>query len=284
MPLIRRAAEHLDGVTLLAAYHTAYNVVGVAVLMPVIDWLHPFRRVAAARDALAADARPRSGGARKSGGGGGGGAAHHRARHRADWPGIEAAVTGEGEAAKDLSLAEPAKALREAQDFIAEVSGTPDSASEDLRLASTLHALDHMSRLVDAAGEEPEFPMAREDEDERRAAALCVEAMRSAVAAVDDIAREKAFGAAAAPLEHLETPAGRAALTNSRTAPDNSNSSSTPIAARPCARSATGEINVEQAMGRIETVRRLEKLARHAWRGVAALCGLATSRSRRRLS
>jgi len=36
MPLVRRGAEHLDGVSLLAAYHTAFNVVGVAVLMPAI--------------------------------------------------------------------------------------------------------------------------------------------------------------------------------------------------------------------------------------------------------
>ena len=37
MPFIARFADRVDGVTLLAAYHTAYNVVGVAVLMPVID-------------------------------------------------------------------------------------------------------------------------------------------------------------------------------------------------------------------------------------------------------
>jgi len=38
IPLIVRASGALDGVTLLAAYHTAYNVVGVAVLMPAIGW------------------------------------------------------------------------------------------------------------------------------------------------------------------------------------------------------------------------------------------------------
>ena len=42
MPLILRASGALDGVTLLAAYHTAYNVVGVAVLMPVLDWFTRF--------------------------------------------------------------------------------------------------------------------------------------------------------------------------------------------------------------------------------------------------
>jgi Na+/phosphate symporter len=35
--LLVRASGTVDGVTLLAAYHTAYNVVGVPVLLPVID-------------------------------------------------------------------------------------------------------------------------------------------------------------------------------------------------------------------------------------------------------
>src|SRR5215475_12724456 len=37
IPLLVRASNTVDGVTLLAAYHTAYNVVGVAVLLPLID-------------------------------------------------------------------------------------------------------------------------------------------------------------------------------------------------------------------------------------------------------
>src|SRR5215467_7601559 len=36
-PLLVRASKTVDGVTLLAAYHTAYNVVGVVVLLPLID-------------------------------------------------------------------------------------------------------------------------------------------------------------------------------------------------------------------------------------------------------
>src|SRR5262249_35560621 len=36
-PLLVRASQTVDGVPLLAAYHTAYNVVGVAVLLPVLD-------------------------------------------------------------------------------------------------------------------------------------------------------------------------------------------------------------------------------------------------------
>src|SRR6516225_6217823 len=36
-PLLVHASSTIDGVTLLAAYHTAYNVVGVAVLLPLIN-------------------------------------------------------------------------------------------------------------------------------------------------------------------------------------------------------------------------------------------------------
>jgi phosphate:Na+ symporter len=35
-PLLIRASSTIDGVTLLAGYHTAYNVVGVAVVLPLI--------------------------------------------------------------------------------------------------------------------------------------------------------------------------------------------------------------------------------------------------------
>src|SRR5215470_16983028 len=37
IPLLVRASKTIDGVTLLAGYHTAYNVIGVAVLLPLID-------------------------------------------------------------------------------------------------------------------------------------------------------------------------------------------------------------------------------------------------------
>src|SRR6185503_730763 len=41
-PLLLRASDTIDGVTLLAGYHTAFNVVGVAVLLPLIN---PFTRL-----------------------------------------------------------------------------------------------------------------------------------------------------------------------------------------------------------------------------------------------
>jgi phosphate:Na+ symporter len=43
-PLLIRASSTIDGVTLLAGYHTAYNVVGVAVVLALISKLGLSRR------------------------------------------------------------------------------------------------------------------------------------------------------------------------------------------------------------------------------------------------
>ncbi|WP_298355830.1 Na/Pi symporter [Rhodoblastus sp.] len=279
MPLIRGAAEHLDGVSLLAAYHTAFNVVGVAVLMPAIkpftrlvERLLPETRSALTRalDPAALDNPV---------------VAIEAVRRtialalQAMCPKIEAAILSDHADAAH-SVAEPVEAVRQARDFISGISGPPDSESEGLRLTSTVHALDHMAWLAETAGEEPEFPIARDDEEERRAAALCVEAMRLAVAAVDDIAREAAFGAAAAPIESLETPAAGAALDrleeNARLLKQFKHAHRGPTLRKVGA----GEINVEHALGRIETIRRLEALARHAWRAVAHLLGEADTQAK----
>src|SRR5262245_17122817 len=50
-PLLVRASNTIDGVTLLAGYHTAYNVIGVAVLLPLIDRFTRFvERILPARE------------------------------------------------------------------------------------------------------------------------------------------------------------------------------------------------------------------------------------------
>nr|WP_272884892.1 Na/Pi symporter [Candidatus Rhodoblastus alkanivorans] len=273
MPLVRGAAEHVGGVSLLAAYHTAFNVVGVAVLMPAInpftrfvEWLLPETRSALTRaldpaalenPVVAVEAVRRT----------------IALSLRTMCPKIGAAIAGNEAAASGLSLAEPAAALRQARDFIADVSGPPDSESEDRRLTGALHALDHATRLAETAGEEPEFPTARDGEEEQRAAALCAEAMDAAVAAVDDIAREAAFSAAAAPIETLQTPAARVALARLDHSARQLEQLKRAHRGPTLRKVGTGGITVDQALGRIETVRRLEALARHAWRASARLLG-----------
>jgi phosphate:Na+ symporter len=63
-------------------------------------------------------------------------------------------------ATKDaVSVTEASDALRRAQLFWSEASGPPESEEEQERLTSTLHALDHASRLAEVAGEKGEFGM-----------------------------------------------------------------------------------------------------------------------------
>ena len=195
-PLIARAAGALDGVTLLAAYHTAYNVVGVAVLMPVIGWftalverLLPDRGSPLTRGLDPAALVTPVVAMRRCGG---------RSPVRSSWRADQSArpwrpATG-GRAARRRSAApvtEIADALRKAQDFISQISGPPETEDEQRRRASTLHALDHATRLAEMADERPDIaPAVKGGGEDARAAELCAEAMKSATAVVREVAEE----------------------------------------------------------------------------------------------
>jgi phosphate:Na+ symporter len=64
---------------------------------------------------------------------------------------------------------------------MSEASGPPESKDEQERLTSTLHALDHASRLAEVAGEKSEFGPVPTGSEGVHAAELCAEAMRNAV-------------------------------------------------------------------------------------------------------
>src|SRR5262249_39414378 len=138
-PLLVRASKTIDGVTLLAGYHTAYNVVGVAVLLPLIDRFTQFvERIlperaspltrcldrAALLTPLAAEEAVRRTVARSLG---------------AMCGSIGEALTARKNA---VSVIEPSDALRQAREFMSEASGPPESEEEQGRLTSILHALD----------------------------------------------------------------------------------------------------------------------------------------------
>jgi phosphate:Na+ symporter len=273
MPLIRRASGAVEGVTLLAAWHTTYNVVGVAALMPFLnrftglverllpDAGSPLTRgldpAALENPVVAVEAARRT----------------IALAIRAICQNIGAAVSDDEKAGAAPSLAEPVGALREARNFLSEVSGPPDSQREEFRLTSTLHALDHVSRLAEIAGEAPEFPATQHGPDEARAATLCAQAMRAAVSAVGDIAGEKALSEAAAPIDRLETPCAGPALARLEESAGALADLQRAHRGPTLNKVANGEITADQAMARIETLRRLEALARHAWRGAAHLLG-----------
>ncbi len=253
VPPLVRLSSTIEGVTLLAAYHTAYNVVGVAVLLPLIGRFTEFvERIlpergspltrtldpAALLTPLAAEEAVRLTVARSLAG---------------VCTSIGAALTAQ----KAVSVTAAGDALREAQQFISDVSGPPESEEEQERLTRTLHALDHASRLAGVAGEESESGPVRIGSEDVRATALCAEAMQNATTIADDV------GANA-------TPAGDALvqLENSAKALDDLQQ----VNRRETLRSvAAGAMSADQAIARVDAVRRLETLAFHAWRAAMYL-------------
>ena len=147
--LMLRAADSVDPVTLVAAYHTAYNVMGVAILLPLIG---PFTRlierivpergspltrgldpaVAGRRSHGRRRGRAPDGGARARGA-----CARRRHRRRADAIG---------------STTRPMPCMQ-ARAFVSKVTEPLASEEEQRWLISTLHALDHTVRLAEAIEE-----------------------------------------------------------------------------------------------------------------------------------
>jgi len=272
-PLLARAVGAIEGVTLLAAYHTAYNVVGVVVLMPAIDW---FTRLverllpepvspltwALDRSALASPI------------------VAVEAVRRTVALSIEAlceltlvTLQGVSAARPGMSASAMGDALRKAREFLSEVSGPPDSEDEERRLISTLHALDHASRFADIAQAEGQLTVATDAIEDARALELCAEAIRNAAVAISDIAAETALSAAAEPIKSLDTPSASSALIKAEQCANMLRD------LRPTHRRATltavgtGMLTADVAMARVDAVERLEALAHHAWRSAAHLHG-----------
>jgi phosphate:Na+ symporter len=295
-PLLIRASKTIDGVTLLAAYHTAYNVVGVLVLLPVIDkFTHLVERIlpelgspltrcldpaALATPIAAVEAVRRT-----------------VARTLVSVCGsidaaLAAANRGESiRSGKDaVSVLEAADALRRAQAFMSDVNGPPESEDEQRRLTNTLHALEHASRLAETAGEEAEFGTPNSGPDDLRAAQLCAEAMRSAASVASEVAAPSAARDYAGQIESWrETPPPDGAFDRSATSTAEAlvrlqHYANTLDELQRTHRSATlgavanGALTAGEAIIRVDTVRRLDALAHHAWRSAAQLVGGSAKR------
>jgi phosphate:Na+ symporter len=78
-----------------------------------------------------------------------------------------------------IPFSEVNDALRQAEDLISGMNGPLESKDDQLRLTSTLHALDQASRLAETASEEGGFETASGDPGEVRAVKLCAEAVRN---------------------------------------------------------------------------------------------------------
>jgi phosphate:Na+ symporter len=279
-PLLVRASKAIDGVTLLAAYHTAYNLVGVLVLLPLIDRFtrlverilpergSPLTRCldpsALATPIVAVEAARRT-----------------IARALAAVCGsVEAAlaaeISGEPDPGKGaISVHEAVDALRQAQVFLSDVARPPDTDDEQRRLTSTLHALDHASRLAETAGG-IDFGTVRGGPDDARAGELCADAMRIATSVADHVAVLPGVDASppAAPAA-----SGAKALSTDEALVQLERCATELEKLQRTHRSATlgavanGTLTADTAMVRVDTLRSLLALARHAWRSTVHLVG-----------
>ncbi|HEX8801910.1 MAG TPA: hypothetical protein VF772_25030, partial [Terriglobales bacterium] len=185
-------------------------------------------------------------------------------------------------AGKDaVSITDASDALGQAWKFLSEASGPPESEEEQERLTSTLHALDNASRLAEVAGEQGELGSVPSGSEEARAAELCAEAMRNTVLIADEVGAlpddhdqpatietldgEKEVGANGAQAELAMVQLEQCAKTLSDLQRAQRQATLGSIAG--------GAVSTDEAIARVDTVRRLEAIARYAWRSAAHLVG-----------
>ncbi|MCB4767124.1 Na/Pi symporter [Ancylobacter sp. Lp-2] len=268
--LMQAFAGSIDGMTLLAAYHTAYNVVGVAVLLPATHWftrvverLLPSRQTPLERaldpSALASPVI----------------AVETARRVVADVLATAAAsVAGAlSGGAGSVAPGQGAAVLTEVRDFLSELKTPPETEAERFRMTSTLHALDHASRLMEVLTEGTLSEPSAGAPHDRRAAELCAEAMREVQTIGASITSESALSAQAAPIgwtvsAELATTLGKVeGLARELDALQRDHRAATLASVAP------GELTAVDALARIDAARRLDRIAHHAWRSAAHLLG-----------
>lgn len=265
--LMKVFAASIDGMTLLAAYHTAYNVVGVAVLLPATRWftriverLLPSRETALER-ALDPSALVNPV------------IAIETARRvvadvlKTTAASVSSVLSGGAGPATQVTAA---AALEEVRDFLSELKEPPETEAERLRMTSTLHALDHASRLVEALadGGLPSVPP-----HDLRAVELCTQSMRGALTVGGSITSESALGTQAAPIAWSASPEVAAALADMERAAQELHALQKDHRAATLASVAPGKLTAADAFARIDSARRFDRIAHHAWRSAAHLLG-----------
>src|SRR5262245_57439012 len=270
--LMKAATVSVDGMTLLAAYHTAYNVVGVAVLLPATQWftrvverLVPSQQTALERaldpSALASPVI----------------AVETARRVVADVltktaASVSVVLAGKpGPRMQDTAAA--AATLEEVRDFLSELKEPPASEDERLRMTSTLHALDHASRLVEVLADGGLAGLPAGAPHDLRAAELCTQAMRAVQAVGGSINSERALSAQAGATGWSVSPQVAAALAEAEGAARELDVMQRDYRAATLASVAPGQLTAADALARIDAARRLDRITHHAWRSAAHLLG-----------
>ena len=266
--LMVRAAETVDPVTLVAAYHTAYNVVGVAILLPligpftrVIERLVPERGSAFTRylDPAALDAAP---------------IVAIEAARRTVAHVLEAlclsSSSPSGSPAGGTVVRQASDALHQVQAFLSKVTEPLSVEEEQQWFIRTLHALDHAIGLADAIEASAKIGAPLDGPDERRAVQLYSDAMQSAAessASFEHLPVRRTATVGAKPVEVVEH---LARCSEELASLQLQHRRSTFYSV------ASGKLTVSDAIANVDAVRLLERQAHHAWRAVAHLAGVVT--------
>lgn len=270
--LMRDFLSSIDGATLLAAYHTAYNVVGVAVLLPATQWftrvverLLPSKETALERaldpsalanPVIAVETTRRV----------------VAAILKTSAASVSAALSASA-AGTMQGAATAAAALAEAREFLSELKEPPETEAERLRMTGTLHALDHASRLVEILREGGLAGQARGAPHDVRAAALCQQAVRATQTVAAFITEESALTERAEPIGWTVSADVGAALAEVERAAHELGAMQSDHRAQTLAAVASGKLTASDALARIDATRRLDRIAHHAWRSAAHLLG-----------
>ena len=293
-PLIVRASQTIDSTGLLAAYHTAYNVIGVAVLLPLMG---PFTRLierfvpergsaftkyldpASLRSPMVAVEAVRR--------------TVERALETlciATATGLEGATAGAivRPVLDDATLVQASDGVRAASDFLSK-SDPPPSDEGHAWFTSTVHALDHANRLAEAVDAMAKTGVATDGPEELSAAALFSQSMRDAASAAANFAVTSGPGHAAddelaRKLAGAKTSVAARPQAGKNVAQDLERAAKALADLRVTHRSATldmvasGKVTASQAMARVDAVALMSRLAHHAWRAVAHLERAAAAR------
>jgi phosphate:Na+ symporter len=270
--LMNAFVASVDGMTLLAAYHTACNVAGVAVLLPATQWftrvverLMPSRQTplqqaldpsALVNPVIAVETARRV-------------VADVLMKAAAS---VSAVLSARDPATQDTGAA--AAALEEVRHFLSELQEPPETEAEQLRMTNTLHALDHVSQLVDVLADGGILGQPGGAPHElRRAVALCRRAMRATQTVAGSITSEAALSAQAAPIGWNVCPDVAAALAEVEGAARDLAALQRGHRAATLASVAPGKLTAADAFARIDAAQRLDWIAQHAWRSAAHLLG-----------
>jgi phosphate:Na+ symporter len=263
--LMVRAAESVDPVTLVAAYHTAYNVVGVVILLPLMG---PFTRLVerivpergsvytryldpaalAAAPIVAVEATRRT-------------VAHV----------LEATSLSANGSVDVAMVGQAADALHQANAFLSKVTEPLVSEEEQRWLISTVHALDHAVGFVNTFRESERVEATLDSPAEGRAVKLYREAMRSTAEISASFEHEPEPSVAIAPAigtlpadpSEIVAYLGRCATELAALRLEHRRTTLESV--------ASGRLTASDAIARVEAVRLLDQRVHHVWRAAAHL-------------